>query len=762
MAELQQNGNCGRHYVVSRAIPSASFLFWLLFLVCWRPLGAIQLRAADSAAITNSAPAARSADDTSPRFVVRAYEVKGNTPLSTNALASLFDKYTGANLTLTDIAKAAADLQAKCREAGEPDLTVAIAQDRITNGLVTMNVFHARVANILISGRSFANVNEATAAAESAAAGKTNTGPRFTVRAYSIKGDTLLSTDTLMSIFAKNTGTNVSVADIIKAGSELQLEYRDRGFPTVNVTIPPQQITNGIVNIRVFEGRLADIVVTNNHYFSAANVRRSLPSLHTGEILSGPIFQSELDRANANQDRQIYPQVAPGPKENSTSLILDVKDRLPIHAKLELNNQSSPGTPDMRVNTSAAYNNLWQRENSVGVQYSFSPEAFKPGNQWNLYDQPLVANYSGYYRLNLGDPEAVGEVIAHSPGRFGYNEATRKFDLPPPSGRPDLTFYASRSTIDTGVQESTPQVLLNIPSVREITRQDSQEDITVNQAAGFRLNKPLIETRDFHSSFSAGADYKSYVLDSYKTNTVVIKEITVNANNQPNPPTISTIPSPTSTNGPIHKPLEYVPLSVHFDVSQRESWGLTTLGLGVSGNTWYSGSVSNLHSITGSTNSSGHWFTLNPSFSQDFMIHTNWTLSLRADGQWATEPLIANEQFGAGGINSVRGYREGEVFGDTGWHVTLEQKTPPYVVGAVYGRHPLTVRGSVYMDYAETYLLDPEGRKARVPLWGTGFGFVASVGSYWEARMLFSLPLLSTATTRVDQPFFNFALTAQF
>jgi hemolysin activation/secretion protein len=141
---------------------------------------------------------------------------------------------------------------------------------------------------------------------------------------------------------------------------------------------------------------------------------------------------------------------------------------------------------------------------------------------------------------------------------------------------------------------------------------------------------------------------------------------------------------------------------------------------------------------------------------------TNWPEMFRADGQWASEPLISNEQFGAGGVNSVRGYHEGEVFGDTGWHVSFEQMTPPHVVGPVYSGAPLTIRGSVYMDYARVFLLDPEGRQAGTSLWGTGFGLVASAGPHWDARFLFSLPLLSAGTIGADQPFFNFSLTAQF
>jgi hypothetical protein len=66
------------------------------------------------------------------------------------------------------------------------------------------------------------------------------------------------------------------------------------------------------------------------------------------------------------------------------------------------------------------------------------------------------------------------------------------------------------------------------------------------------------------------------------------------------------------------------------------------------------------------------------------------------------------------------------------------------------------------MDYAEGYLLDPQGRPGRIPLWGTGLGWVATIGPHWEGRFLFSFPLLSTTTTEAYQPRFDFGLSFQF
>ena len=135
-------------------------------------------------------------------------------------------------------------------------------------------------------------------------------------------------------------------------------------FPSQNLST-----NHNIFKIQVFEGRLVEIIVKGNRRYSSNNVMRALPSLKTNIFLNSKIFQPELDRANANQDRQIYPEIRPGPDTNTSVLVLSVKDRFPFHFKVEANNQSSPGTPEMRLNSSAVYSDLWQLDHSLGVQY---------------------------------------------------------------------------------------------------------------------------------------------------------------------------------------------------------------------------------------------------------------------------------------------------------------------------------------------------------------------------------------------------------
>ena len=787
----------------------------LLFLVCIL-LGGLdgRLRAAETNAVTANPVG---------HFNIRGYTVAGHLALDTNTLAAIFAPHTGTNIEIKDIVAAAAGLQAENLRQGHPPISVATMPEHLAGGVLTLNIFQATVPQIVVSGERYlpsgeraaataeppnlpaeeavmpaANTNVAPtgpvvkisstpatpeeitsaraalfqAMAELAAREKdthihvvsTNAGPRFEVDKYLVMDNSILpplAIGQALTNIDGAFGTNVSLDGVRMAVRQLQRAYRDRGYLTVSVGLPPQKLTNATVKLQVTEGRLADIFVKGNQYFSSNNVMRALPSLHPGQVLNGLIFQAELNRANVNRDRQIYPLIEPGPDPGTSDLALTVKDRLPLHAKVELNNQSTPGTPDLRLNTSAVYDNLWQHEHSLGLQYSFSPQSYKTGPQWNFYDQPTVANYSAFYRLPLGNPEALADVVANNSDSFGYNEATRKFNLPPTSGRPALTAYASRSTIDTGLLTLSDTTVLQNP-VRTLSLQTVQQDTTVNENLGFRLNKSVSADGNLRSAFSGGMDYKIYDLASHKTNVVTDVESTVDKTGKTVTSTFKSYSPVPSATGVTINHLEYLPLALNYDASWRTSRSTVSLGLGASGNAWYAGSRQNLQTITGSSQSTGHWVALDPSLSVDVVVYPNWVLSLHANGQWASEPLISNEQFGAGGVNSVRGYHEGEAFGDDGWHFSIEQRTPSHLVGTMDGGVPVTLRGSVYFDAARVYLIDPQGRAGSTALMGVGFGGVAAVGSHWEARLLFSLPLLSTLTTPAYQPFFNFSLTAQF
>ena len=282
------------------------------------------------AALASSALAADTATNAGPRFEIRSYVVQGKTGLSPEEQAEILSKYAGANVSLAGIVQAASDLQTACHKQGLGDVTVSVAPGQITNGVLVLHVFQGNIPQILVSGTRYlpsgvpaatgpgavgvtvSNVPPTTTAAETngATASATNASPRIPggIEAYEIEGNDLLSDDVIQAVTSKYTGTNVTFDDIGSVVKELTLEYRDRGYDTVSVSIPVQKMSNAVLKVEVFEGTLAAIHISGNRFFSSNNVMRALPGLKTNMILNSKLFQPELDRANANRDRQVYPQ----------------------------------------------------------------------------------------------------------------------------------------------------------------------------------------------------------------------------------------------------------------------------------------------------------------------------------------------------------------------------------------------------------------------------------------------------------------------
>ena len=167
----------------------------------------------------------------------------------------------------------------------------------------------------------------------------------FSVSRYEVAGNTVLSQAQIDSVLTNHTGPAISIADLRKGLGELQLLYRNFGYPTIYASLPQQKITNGVVRVDIIEGKLSRVKVEGNRWFSMPNVLRALPGLNTNVLLNTKWFQTELDLANGNVDRQIYPVIEPGAEPDTTELTLRVKDRFPLHWHIEVNNKSTPGSP---------------------------------------------------------------------------------------------------------------------------------------------------------------------------------------------------------------------------------------------------------------------------------------------------------------------------------------------------------------------------------------------------------------------------------
>jgi hemolysin activation/secretion protein len=688
-----------------------------------------------------------------PSYNFQHFEIYGNSALQPDEIDRILSPAAGATANLAQLEKALAQLQFAYRERGFYTASVTLPQQVLTDGPVIVKVEEGLTLEA-----------EAALAAARFASNRPAPPRTFEVQRYEVRGNSLLSQSTIDAIVANGIGTNITFSLVQKVLGELQLAYRERGFASAKVSLPPQQLTNATITVQVLEGVLVDVRVTGNRYFTSNNVMRALPTLREAliwkdEVVNSTVLQREVDLANQNRDRTIYPVITPGPEPGTSALELRVKDRLPLHGKVDLNNQNTPGTPDWRINSSLNYANLGQREQSLGLFYGFSPEESKSKEFRNdaVFDRPLIANYGAYYRIPLGEAESVQQQINSELGNFGFDEATKQFRLPPPGARPDVTFSVNGSGSDTGVTYGPAGIVSQTPLLT-IVSQDSAEEITRTRGAGVNFNLPVVLNAAARFTFSAGLEFKSNRKESYNTNNFIITTVVTNSSGS------QTIESRVSSAQPPRRTgVDYVPLNYVTGFSANDPHGSTTAILGLSAN--FLGDDADFVAASYTTRARADYLKATLSLTREQKLPRGWSLLLRANGQLASTPLISNEQFALGGLNSVRGYFDGDEYGDHGWFGSLEARTP-FLSGDVpvwSGKSPVWLRGVAFVDVGQRFYIDRAAvAEARSTLWGAGFGLSANINNRVDAKLTVAWPFADSNNTEARQPRANFSIGAQF
>ena len=217
--------------------------------------------------------------------------------------------------------------------------------------------------------------NAAAFAADQAEAGKTE--QHFDVQEYRVIGNTVLTGRDIESLLYPLLGLNKTLKDVEAARTALETLYHDRGYGTVFVDIPPQTVSDGLVRLRVTEGRVEREQISGAHYFPERDVIAALPAAKPGTVLQLSKLQEELAAVNTETpDRSVVPILKAGSAPGTVDLSLQVNDHLPLHGSLELNNQASLDTRSLRLIGSISYGDLFGRLDSLSLQYQTTPQQF--------------------------------------------------------------------------------------------------------------------------------------------------------------------------------------------------------------------------------------------------------------------------------------------------------------------------------------------------------------------------------------------------
>lgn len=206
------------------------------------------------------------------------------------------------------------------------------------------------------------------------------------IREYRVQGAKVLPRREVEEAVYPFLGPERTPQDVENARAALEKAYHDKGYQTVTVQIPQQQVRRGVVFLEVTETTIGRLRVKGSRYHSLDRIKAEARSLAEGKVVNFNDVTRDIVSLNRLPDRRITPELRAGVEPGTVDIDLNVQDTLPLHGTLELNNRYSPDTPELRLNGSLSYNNLWQLGHSLGASFQISPERIED-----------VKVFSGYY-----------------------------------------------------------------------------------------------------------------------------------------------------------------------------------------------------------------------------------------------------------------------------------------------------------------------------------------------------------------------------
>ena len=232
----------------------------------------------------------------------------------------------------------------------------------------------------------FAAALENTAAQPAAAAAG---GDTIFINEYRVNGARKLPRRVIEEAVYPYLGPGRTKEDVEQARAALEQVYAAQGFQTVAVQIPaqlPAQVKRGVICLQVVERTVGRLRVKGAQYSSPNRIKAMTPSLAEGSVIDFNQVPADIVALNQLPDRQVTPSLRAGVESDTVDVDLEVKEKAPLHASVELDNRHGPNTTPLRLTGSVSANNLWQAGHGAGLTYQTSPQ-----------NTSEVKVFSGYY-----------------------------------------------------------------------------------------------------------------------------------------------------------------------------------------------------------------------------------------------------------------------------------------------------------------------------------------------------------------------------
>ncbi|MGM0440083.1 MAG: ShlB/FhaC/HecB family hemolysin secretion/activation protein [Chlamydiota bacterium] len=187
-----------------------------------------------------------------------------------------------------------------------------------------------------------------------------NTDHRISVNAFRVQGATLIGEQEIAELISPYEGRKLTMADMQAVADGITNRYRALGFLLSYAYLPPQEVVDGVVKIIVVEGRLDDVIVSGNKYYSTKFIEGYFEDLvRKGKEFKAYQLEKQLLLLNDFMNLDVYSVLKAGEHHATASLQVEVEDRRPWQVTLTADNYGARTISKHRLGAELVVANIW-------------------------------------------------------------------------------------------------------------------------------------------------------------------------------------------------------------------------------------------------------------------------------------------------------------------------------------------------------------------------------------------------------------------
>lgn len=158
------------------------------------------------------------------------------------------------------------------------------------------------------------------------------------VKGFLFNGNTVIGKEQLESITEPYIGQALELPLLESAAQAVTDFYRKKGYTLALAYVPQQDIKFGVVELAVLEGRIGDITVSGNTYYSSSFIRGHFAQAMEENVARNNSLERGLLLLNEYSGLKTSAILEAGKSAGATDVHITAQDKRPLHFMLDMNN----------------------------------------------------------------------------------------------------------------------------------------------------------------------------------------------------------------------------------------------------------------------------------------------------------------------------------------------------------------------------------------------------------------------------------------